>query len=648
MTAFIAPSVRQVIAAKRAFIGEGRKPGELVDAAILRSWERCVSAARQEQESVVFEAVGRAVLGDLLERNRLLLRAANGPLHDLAKAVSGAGYAVLLTDADGYALSVLGEFDGRAPAMKSAFRPGVDLSERTIGTSAMSCALSERRAVRVFGPEHYFAATHLFHCAAAPILMPDGKLAGVVDITRDTPKPDFGALSLVTQCARAIERELFGEVPAFLTMELSWELSPASHRQELILAFSEAGEVIGLNERARRFVGPDLVGETLRYEDVFEDRFADRVDALRRLDHPVPIRLRSGLSLFATGRRFVSTPASPAPSSPAVRGEADETHPPAEATLPEFGDPAIGRAIERAGRATSNGLPVLILGETGTGKEIVAQLLHARSERASGPFIAINCAAIPENLIEGELFGHVDGAFTGARRGGAKGRIESADGGTLFLDEIGDMPFALQARLLRVLETREISRLGSSVSRNVDFRLICATHQNLEAAVGEGRFRADLFYRIKGYPIELSPLRTRPDLQALVNAVLASVSDGSRVLSQEALAYLLQHDWPGNVRELRHALVFAHVTANPGEVLRPADFPPLPSAGAKSGPRPDGQGDEENGLLRRIEEEAIQQALQACSGRVADAAKRLGMGRATLYRRLQRMARNGAPRRSGF
>ena len=630
MNSPIHAALQKVASARRAYFEQGVEPDAgIIDQAIFRSWNRCVAARRREQESVAFDPVGRSRLSELMERNSSLLAAAREPIENLAKAVSGAGYAVLLTDSRGFALSVGGVLDQSEQAVRMAFRRGVDLSERAIGTSAMSCALAERKAVRVFGPEHFFSANQLFHCAAAPIIDPSGEVVGAVDITRDTPLPDYGALSLVNQCAQAIERQMFCRLPAHLTLKLSWQAASYDDTQDLILSFGDEGQIIALNKAARRVIG-DLNGiDRLHYEDIFDGQFSVNVRSLLSRGEPLPLRLRSGLCLFATGEGLNDRPGSrrATRSAPGRDASAAASGP----SLPEFGDPGVVRTIDAALRALRNELPLLIVGETGTGKELVAQTLHARSEQASGPFVAINCAAIPENLIEGLLFGYVDGAYTGARRGGSVGQIELAHGGTLFLDEIGDMPLQLQARLLRVLESREVSRLGETVRRKVEFQLVSATHQNLPQAMREGRFRQDLYYRISGFVFPLCPLKVRPDLPALARSILGDVSQGKRQLSAAAVALIESHDWPGNARELKHALSYAHCLADGDGPLQPAHFPASVAEIAEPAKR--------EGLLQSMEQDAIDQALAQAGGNVPRAARILGVGRATLYRRL-RASRN--------
>ncbi len=643
MSTVIPTALQPVVAARRAFFDHGTVPENVIDEAIFRSWSRCVAGQRLENEVVQFEEVRRSFLSELMERNQRLLKAAHDPLTELANVVAGAGYAVLLTDSYGHALSVAGRIHHSEPAMRAAFRAGVDLSEQAIGTSAMACAIAERRAVRVWGPEHYFAANQIFHCVAAPIVDTNGNLIGSLDITRHSPMPDYGALSLVSQCAQAIELQLFHQLRPYLTLALSWRQKSSPGDLELIIAFGSDGEIVALNDEARSFLAVTRSNWPLHSEDVIEGTFGELVGALRKNAQHAPIRMRSGLRLHVSRWDLQAEP-TPAPSVPAVdksvrrnpstgRGSSVA---PLKSPIPEFGDPAISRQIEAALRAQAGGLPLLIRGETGTGKEVVATTLHANGLNAKGRLLAINCAALPESLIEGELFGHVDGAFTGARRNGAPGKIEMAHGGTLFLDEIGDMPLNLQARLLRVLETREVTRLGSSVTQKVEFQLIAATNQDIAQAVNEGRFRIDLFYRLKGFTLELSALRHRPGLPALIATLLAQLSSGSRQLTADTERWLCRYPWPGNVRELKNALAYAHAMAEPGHPLEPADFASVLDASETSPAETGEHARHPQGLLNEVVEEATQQALQQCDGNVRQAAQLLGISTATLYRRLKR------------
>ncbi len=620
------PADHRRVKAREAFFEHGQIPTGLIDDAIVHSWQRCSAASKNVSEQVHFDTVSRTGLLELMDSNRILLEAAGKPLEQLGQTVNGAGYSVLLTDDKGVALAARRSGRCANTLINGAFRQGVNLSEASIGTSAMSCAVSERRPVLVSGVEHYLHANRVFNCAASPIVDPMGRVLGAIDITRGNPLEPGSALSLVQQCSARVERQLMGMLSPWLMVSLGWETHGHGASDDLLVALGPDGQVLGLSPRVRELTGLASTDGALCFQDLFDLRFDELVDGLRSRKQPIAARMHSGLAFSLrtvdtgtrkSSRRVVS-------NSPAQRLS--------EST--DFGDPAITRQVTVATRAMDKGLPVLLLGETGTGKEVMATSLHKESTLASGNFVAINCAAIPESLIEGELFGHADGAYTGARRGGAPGKIEQADGGTLFLDEIGDMPLALQSRLLRVLETREVTRLGSVTPKQVRFQLICATHRNLSEAARSGEFREDLLYRIKGISVRLPRLTERSDLRNFIIDRCWSLTQGSRELSEDCLDGLIRYDWPGNVRELVHALTHADAMAEPGEVLELWHLPEeitAPATVAAGSRRTTGSV----GTLKTVERAVIDEALAREGGNVSRAAKRLGIGRATLYRKFK-------------
>jgi transcriptional regulator of acetoin/glycerol metabolism len=291
-------------------------------------------------------------------------------------------------------------------------------------------------------------------------------------------------------------------------------------------------------------------------------------------------------------------------------------------------DPRLQRGFARALRVLERDVPVFLQGETGTGKEAFAAALHRASARASQPFVAINCAAIPETLIESELFGYRGGSFTGARKDGMIGKLEQAHGGILFLDEIADMPLALQTRLLRVLEEREVVPLGSSTARPLDVRLISASHQDLQTCVAEGRFREDLFYRIAGFAVQLPPLRERSDKGSVLDLLLREETKGARIRLEAGVRdRLLKQPWPGNVRQLRTCLRTLVALALEGRVTLDdlAELLPEPPATAALAENPLGVSERQT-LLTLIEAE---------HWHIAHVAARLGISRNTLYRKLR-------------
>jgi transcriptional regulator of acetoin/glycerol metabolism len=289
------------------------------------------------------------------------------------------------------------------------------------------------------------------------------------------------------------------------------------------------------------------------------------------------------------------------------------------------GDSSVAHSLDLAQRLAGRNIPILLAGETGTGKEVFARAVHILSHRYVGPFIAVNCASVPESLIESELFGYRAGAFTGASREGYRGRIVQADGGVLFLDEIGDMPITLQARLLRVLETMEVTPLGSDEAIGVDIQIISATHRDLEQSVRDGLFREDLYYRLCGMRIALPPLREREARRALLIAVLNEESQGSAVFEPSALDALDCYCWPGNLRELRNTVRVALALAEDG-VVRIEHLPPQVTGRS---PVKTGGEDERSRLLREIE---------VHRWNISAVARSLGLSRNTLYRRMRRLA----------
>ncbi|MFM2347188.1 MAG: hypothetical protein RL654_1941 [Pseudomonadota bacterium] len=588
-------------------------PDAPLDAAVLRSWQRCVAQGRRADESVVFDPVAQAALARLLDRHRPLLAQARPELDRLAETLAGTGGVVLLTDAAGRALATAGALHTCSAPLRQAFRPGVDLSEAAIGTSAMSAALQEARPVQVSGAEHFFEDNQIFHCAAVPVRDPQGQLLAVLDISRDRPGLPALATALLQQCAARIEARLLEAVPGFLHLQLD----------------------AGGGTPASLVLGPD--GEVLAASAVLREAgqapcpalpFGTLVDAVRRQDL-CSLALRGGPRLTVLSARLGRGSASTNSGTSAVRT-------PKPAGRPVFGDGATHQRFLQALRAHDAELAVLIGGETGTGKEVAARALHAAGSRRDGPFVALNCGALAPELAAAELFGHVEGAYTGARRGGSPGRFEAADGGTLLLDEIGDMPMSLQVALLRVLDSGELTRVGSHRLLRPQVRIICATHRDLREAVRAGRFREDLWHRISGFELRLPPLRERDDFDALLDAVMGELGLAPQRLGAARRAELRRRHWGGNLRELRQRLRVAQALADPDEPLDDGMAPaptPAPAAVPSSAPlpppvRPAGS------RWHQLQQEAIEQALRQCDGQVGAAAALLGIGRATLYRRL--------------
>jgi transcriptional regulator of acetoin/glycerol metabolism len=487
----------------------------------------------------------------------------------------------------------------------------------------------------VHAGEHYLERNGFLTCAAAPIADPSGQLLGVLDISGDRRGYHRHTLALVRSGARMIEHQLFeARHRAGIRLRLHAQAEGLGTVTEGLVAVSEDGWIVGATTAALELLGlarRDIGAATV--ERVFGldlDRLLAHGPAPRLLPRhgaaPLWLRLEPGHTL-----RRAPTPVA-----------ADTAWRPLDAlSALDSSDPAVAAAIARARKVLDKpAISLLLQGESGVGKELFAQALHASSARRGKPFIAVNCAALPETLIEAELFGYRPGAYTGAGRQGAPGRIREADGGTLFLDEIGDMPLAMQARLLRVLQQREVLPLGGGAPVAVDFRLVCASHRKLRDEVAAGRFREDLYYRLNGLTLTLPPLRERSDLPALVAKLLATEAPGRELAVEPTLmAALAGYRWPGNLRQLANALRTAVALLDDGETLLTADHLPSDLAEELTPPQAEQAGEDTaedaSGDLRQLADARIRATLAAVNGNVSEAARRLGISRNTLYRRVR-------------
>lgn len=644
--------------ARRAFFERGTTPAVDLPQTILRSWQRCRRLGVPDAPAPAIDPVPEARLREMRERNERLRRIARAEMALLAGDAEASGSIVLLTDDAGWILDAAGHPRFLDKAGRVALRPGACWDEAQVGTNAIGTAIVERRAVEVRGSEHYRAPHGILTCTATPIHDPWGRLVGVLDISSDARSQPSHALGLVRMAVAQIEHRYFdGGLDDCELLRLHRDPALLGSAQEGILAF-RSGRLVAANQ-----TGLELIG--LGREDIGRAAYDALFDEpLSRLRRDGAIRDRSGRSLHGRidGARATGTASgTPAPARPAPA----RTVPSARARRqpsPLF-DAQAEAMLERARRVLDAELPVLIVGETGSGKDVFARALHARCTRAERPFVAVNCAALPEGLIESELFGYEEGAFTGARRQGSPGLLRQAEGGVLFLDEIGDMPLSLQPRLLRVLQERELSPLGGGRPIRLDIALVCATHCDLDRAVASGRFRADLFYRIAQHRVRLPALRVGMDLRGTIERLWAEIA-GDRCLEADALDALAACAWPGNWRQLvaclRTLVALSDdgerigVDALPDEVradmqkdmwadIGTMDATAFPALGevhpdARPGAHP------RVGRLESMQDAAMRSAMAAAGGNVAHAARLLGISRSTLYRRLGAPARGGGTR----
>lgn len=626
-------------------LGEGLEVPQLpAQQTIRRSWLRCLNEYQLDPtQPRPARVVPQQILIEHRESVDELLHVARAGVDQLYQQIAQLGYVLLLTDHRGITVEFRGDPNQDQQLRKAGLYLGADWDERFAGTCAVGTCLHDRQAIICHRQEHFDASHISLTCTAAPIADPQGNVMAVLDISAlQSPTQHESqnfSLSLVTLYARMIEDAYFLQRYRdclMVRLDTSREFVHVNGRG--LIAIEENGQVIAANA-----VGRDLISEHQRrwppwsahhtpmLGELFECEIADVLsinsatdDQLRafraRVDNTIYF-----ISLLEPRRPRPAQQAQPLASSlpePLVRLGAD--------------DPAMRKVQKLAERLRNEAsVNVLISGETGTGKEVVARALHDSGNRARGPFIAVNCAAIPEALIESELFGYEPGAFTGGRAKGMRGLIPQAHGGTLFLDEIGDMPLALQTRLLRVLAEREVMPLGANKPEKVDIRVITATHRNIDAMIQQGEFREDLYYRLNGAQLRLPALRDRADKLYVIRRVFDDIikeraSSQSPRLRADAISALLAYAWPGNIRQLKNALAFALATSESDEITV-HDLPEqclsqritrqaLPLTA-------DAGSDSDHTLLEMLKEQ---------HWNISAVARALGVSRPTVYRQMQR------------
>ncbi len=588
------------------------------------------------------EPISNDQLSERREAHGRLWHHALPELESLAEALAEARVVTVLAGPDGLILDTVGSDAFMTKAERVALLPGVDWSETHRGTNAIGTALKELAPVTVLGPQHYLERNGILGCTSAPLVSADGRLLGVLDVTGNPRCIHPQTVWLVRMAAQQIEHRLALNTAPQQTDILRFGRDPAligSHREALLWVRNRA--IVGANRAALRCLGlpfDQLRGREL--ESLFGSLPFEGRGTARMALHPEIVRPGQASSWVASWAEAPRT---------RVQVRAIQTHAatPGQLEAPVIGDPARDAQLERAVRVLDSGIPVLVLGESGVGKEVFARQLHAASARRGGSFVAINCAAVPEGLIEAELFGYEEGAFTGARRKGYAGLIREAQGGILFLDEIGDMPLPLQARLLRVLQDREVKALGGSRAQTVDFALVCATHRSLDTMVSAGQFRADLYYRLQHFTVQLRPLRGLPDAPRQIGRLLDAMLIQRDVrLSPQAREALIRHDWPGNWRQLVGVAQTLLALADPHSCIEWGDLPPdVRVAQALDHHHPmkvtnfsplarQAEHASTTADLRSLIETSIGAAIASCDGNISRAADLLGVHRSTLYRHI--------------
>jgi len=638
---------------------------------VAQSWSRCLDVYQLHPDKPRTPAIlERVELEARCARRADIIECARYEMTTLYQQLADVESAVVLTDTDGVIVHMVSSPEFAAEVAPLGLRCGGIWDETEAGTNGMGTCLVAGGPVSIRREDHFYSQFTQLTCSAVPVYDPSGQVAGVLDVTSRSSLMQQHLLVLLGMTARMVENRLIDKRFSNahpLHFHSRPEFVYTLHEGKL--AVDDDGRVLAANRSALFQLGLQSMDEvrSRRIEDLFQTSLQDMLQrSLSSSFHPVvTYRANAALRFFAVARR----PASDASSqgsrlSPVVAGVAPAAARPraanasAATTSSTFKDARLVAHLETARRVIARQTPVLLCGETGSGKEVFARAVHDASPHAGGAFVAVNCASLPETLIESELFGYRAGAFTGAQRNGRRGKILQADGGTLFLDEIADMPLELQARLLRVLDERQVTPLGTEETHAVDFQLISASHQQLPLLVREGRFREDLYYRLAGIELQLPPLRERSDKRELIRAMLASEAGSAGVLSAEADRLLMDCAWPGNIRQLRHVLRSAAALADGKPITRehlPLLAPAAPAArGAPALGRleaePDehgsGAGSEPGGEIRAPlklnpiqanERVVLVQMLEQHRWNVSNVAKALDVSRNTLYRKLHKL-----------
>ncbi|MFX4262227.1 sigma-54-dependent Fis family transcriptional regulator [Pelotomaculum propionicicum] len=632
----------------KSFVNGDKKDITTVRPVIQKSWERCQLLGVNPYQKKVPKVLGSEALKKLIYKNMDWLKIAFPVVESLYKFVAGSGFVVTVADQNGYLLKVIGETEVVEAIAHGNFIPGSNWSEASAGTNGVGTPLIEGIPLQIFSFEHYCICSHRWTCSAAPIRDPDGRIIGVLDMTGSYEKVHPHTLGMVVAGAEAIERQI--------KMQRVWQERDIANKfretlmesiSEGILAIDTSHKIIHINSAANLLLGvsqEQSVGKAIT--DIIDARTDDWREIINGQKFITDMEVNTATP-FKDKKLRLTVTSRPIRRDGKCEGvvivlnEITRARRLAQRMSGSVAkmtfDDMIGKnhdfrdSLKLAKAVAISDSTVLLLGESGTGKDIVAQAIHNSSSRAKGPFVAINCGAIPRDLIGSELFGYTEGAFTGAKKGGSPGKFELADGGTIFLDEIGDMPTELQTNLLRVIENKSISRIGGTSVIPVDVRIIAATNRELEKEIKLGNFRADLYYRLNVVTVCMIPLRERQDdIELLFLYFLEKLGKqmGKDIIRVEDKVWdlLKAYSWPGNIRELQNVVERAlHLSVGP--ILLPEQLPEeirQPINNIKKGLMP----------VEDFEKQVIIQLIEEYHGNLSRVADHLNVARTTLYRRM--------------
>lgn len=613
---------------------------------VAHSWQRCRNL-KVDPYGLSNPEIKGAELKERLNSSQHLIKIARPFIHNLYGFVKGSGFQIVLADKDGYILEAIGDPDIIKKTRQVQLCPGGEWAEIAKGTNAIGTAIFEKKPIQIFAREHFCQPHHFLAGAASPIFDPDGELVGVLDITGDYKAFNPHTLSLVVAAVSAIENQLrLHKTTSKLYVSYKFTNMLLETVSDGIISCDSNGTITQLNSYAAKLIGvdsrfaigkhvanvikkPGALLQVLATGVEYKDHETLMEETGKKVNQSVsPLRDDTGrvIGALAILKVFKEKQAGRRAGSLTAKYVFDDIIGESETMLV---------AKKWARIAAGSPSTVLLTGESGTGKELFAQAIHNGSARKDRPFIAINCAALPDTLIESELFGYEEGSFTGSKKGGQIGKFELANGGTIFLDEIGDIPLYTQVKLLRVIQEKKLSRIGSSGEISVDIRIIAATHKDLKEEVHKGNFRKDLYYRLNVITINIASLRERMDdlpflVVHFVNKLSVKLGRKNISISDDFTDRLKTYNWPGNIRELENAIERALNMIPDNGILTPDLLlfdSPVP-----------GRSEErvsEVKSLKDIEKDAIIHALNLYKGNILKVSAKLGVGRNTLYRKIK-------------
>lgn len=613
---------------------------------IINSHRRCTSAGFLTENIYSTKILSEFEIKDKLQKNKELILTAIPFMNRLYNFVKGSGFFAILCASDGCILNAIGDKNILSEAMQFKMIPGAYMDEAHIGTNAMSLAISEEMPIQISGNEHFIRAYRKWTCSAAPIVDLNGNLIGVIDLTGYIENVHPHTLGMVVAAADAISRMLeINKYNSLLEISKKRLETTFNSISSGILTCDLTGNITTMNKQIVKIFGlsENEIGRH-KITDLIHnwDEILNRLKAKRILiDENAYINTRENnmqyaLSLYPIYDSnmnieeitivFNETKIGRKLAGKILSGQAVYTFDKVIAKNETF-----KKTISYAKKIAVSDSTILIAGESGTGKEVFAQAIHNYSLRHDEPFIAMNCGAIPRTLIESELFGYEDGAFTGAKKGGNAGKFELADGGTIFLDEIGEMPIDMQIKLLRVIEQREVTRIGSARPLPINVRIMAATNKDLKYEIERGNFRKDLYYRLNVLPLYLPPLRERKeDIPELINYYMRKTANklGKQCIpiSDEYMNYLINYDWPGNIRELENII----------ELFINTEELHINFSNAVNEIHKNTIDLNNNASLEEVEKDHIIKVLESTNGNVSLAANILEIGRNTLYRKIDK------------